>query len=63
MVKIHRIEQEILQAKTDQLRKANVDLHRRNALLDMSMREYRTKYLDVSRENTTGGATSDSGEA
>ena len=37
-VKIQRIEQEMLEAKTDQLRKANADLHRRIGRLDMSMR-------------------------
>lgn len=48
-VKIQRIEQEMLKARTDQLRKANADLHRRIARLDMSMREYRKKYVDNSQ--------------
>ena len=48
-VKIQRIEQEMLKARTDQLRKANADLHRRIARLDMSMREYRKQYVDNSQ--------------
>ena len=44
-VKIHHIEQEMLQAKTDQLRTANADLYRW-----IAMRRYRTKYVDDSRE-------------